>query len=345
MYNIDIYSYWKKPFSKIKQSTIHPLDDPGKEKYYSKESHNVHYLKRTDPFVFKSITGLDYNTLVRQQKQDLEMLKNAEEEKRPIEQNTINNNINSKQAVPVQSENHLDNYNENSKNNNEINQVNNQINNQINNGYNNGYNNEYDNNNNIYENNCNTIMRRTLNGHRSSSMSNLLPYRKERDFKSTYGYDNITSFKSNGEKYKHAIENMKKSGFIGSTYQKAKKRYDGFTVSDCPIIPRTKSYSSLFQSYNDKMGHTLKCIKNSRGERNAMNEEEMRNNLYNQTSKEFLKNYHLPDIIKIADSRQVIRNQRIGLSKEMGEKYNPYSFIAPSKNRTGRNYIGDLFKH
>jgi hypothetical protein len=29
----------------------------------------------------------------------------------------------------------------------------------------------------------------------------------------------------------------------------------------------------------------------------------------------------------------------------MGERYNPYSLIAPSKNRTGRNYVGDLFKH
>ena len=76
-----------------------------------------------------------------------------------------------------------------------------------------------------------------------------------------------------------------------------------------------------------------------------MNEVEMKNNLINQTSPYFLKKYHLPDVVKIADSRQVIRRQKIGLSKEMGEKYNPYSLIAPSKNRTGRNYVGDLFKH
>ena len=334
MYNIDIYSYWKNPFSKIKKYTIHPLDDPGREKYHSKESHNFHYLKRTDPFIFKSITGLDYDTLVRQQKQDLDTLKKIEDEKKPIEQNTINNNINSNQENPTQPEKtNFINYNEETKNNIENNQINN---------------NQCNNKNNIYENNNNNnnnIMYNTLNAHRSSSMGNLLPYRKERDFKSIYGYDNTTSFKSNGEKYKHAIESMKKTGFIGSTYPKIKKRYDGFTVSDCPVIHRAKSFSSLFKCYNDKMGHTLNCIENSKGERSAMNEEQMRNNLFNQTSKEFLKNYHLPDIIKIADSRQVIRNQRIGLSKEMGEKYNPYSFIAPSKNRTGRNYIGDLFKH
>ena len=67
--------------------------------------------------------------------------------------------------------------------------------------------------------------------------------------------------------------------------------------------------------------------------------------MFNQTSKEFLKKYHLPDVLKIANSTQLIRRQKIGLSKEMGEKYNPYSLIAPSKNRTGRNYVGDLFKH
>ena len=125
----------------------------------------------------------------------------------------------------------------------------------------------------------------------------------------------------------------------------AQKRYDGFTVFEAPVIEKNKASSSLFQSYNDKMGHTLNCIKSSSGLRKAMNEDEMRNNLFNQTSGSFLKKYHLPNILKIADSKQVIRNQKIGLSKEMGEKYNPYSLIVPSKNRTGRNYIGDLFKH
>ncbi len=76
-----------------------------------------------------------------------------------------------------------------------------------------------------------------------------------------------------------------------------------------------------------------------------MNEEELKLNLFNQTSKQFLKKYHLPDVIKIASSTQLIRRQKIGLSKEMGEKYNPYSLIPPSKNRIGRNYVGDLFKH
>ncbi len=317
MYNIDLYSYWQKPFTKSKQYTIHPLDEPGKEKYYSEQSHCTHYLKRTDPFVFKSILGVDYETLVRQQKEDIALM-NQLKTPSTINQQDLKkmNETEKNQENEMQEGTHINKYEENQKN--QLNE-----NNAINNNNMNPY--------------------RELRNQKSMSTSNIRPYNKERTFKDIYGYDNITSFKSNGEKYLYAIDNMKKSNRVKPPL--AVKRYDGFTAFDAPIIEKNKSYSSLFQSYNDKMGHTLKCINNSGGIRKAMNEEEMRKNLFNQTSGRFLKQHHLPDIIKIADSRQVIRRQKIGLSKEMGEKYNPYSLIAPSKNRTGRNYVGDLFKH
>ena len=290
MYNIDLYKYWKDPYSQDKKFSIHPLNDEGKEKYYSDQSHCTHYLKRSDPFVFKSILGVDYDTLVRQQKYDIDQL-NSLKNQNNIEENKLNENCLNQNGNKLEE--------------NKMNEMNNIP-------------------------------------HVSSSM--MRPYRKQRTFKDIFGYDNITSFKSNGEKYLYAINNMKKNNAIGKA-PLAQKRYDGFTVFEAPVIDSNKAPSSLFQSYNDKMGHTLKCINNSTGVRKAMNEDEMRNNLLNQTSGQFLKKYHLPDILKIADSKQVIRRQRIGLSKEMGEKYNPYSLIVPSKNRTGRNYIGDLFKH
>ena len=311
MYNINLYSYWKKPFLRNKNFTIHPLDEPGKEKYYSDQSHCVHYLKRTDPFVFKSILGVDYDTLVRQQKEDIALLNQIKQDSTINQPLNKNNEDGKNQENSYQTGTHINHYEEDAKNENET----------INNNYN--------------KNNFNTI-NRSLRNFKSSSTTNIRPYNKERDFKAIYGYDNITSFKSNGDKYLYAIESMKKSNLKKPPL--ASKRYDGFTVYDAPIIEKDRQSSSLFKSYNDKMSQSLKCIK-------AMNEEEMRNNLFNQTSQQFLKMHHLPDIIKIADSRQVIRKQKIGLSKEMGEKYNPYSLIAPSKNRTGRNYVGDLFKH
>ena len=317
MYNIDLYTYWKKPFLRSKNFSIHPLDEPGKEKYYSDQSHCVHYLKRTDPFVFKSILGVDYDTLVRQQKEDIALMNQIKQDSNINQQPNKNKEDGKNQENAYQTGTHINHFEENAKNENQT----------INNNYN--------------KNNFNTI-NRSLRNFKSSSTSNIRPYNKERDFKAIYGYDNITSFKSNGEKYLYAIENMKKSNMKKPAL--ASKRYDGFTVFYAPIIEKDKKSSSLFQSYNDKMTQSLKCIDNTSGIK-AMNEQEMRNNLFNQTSQQFLKKHHLPDIIKIADSRQVIRKQRIGLSKEMGEKYNPYSLIAPSKNRTGRNYVGDLFKH
>ena len=313
MYNIDLYSYWKKPFLRSKNFSIHPLDEPGKEKYYSDQSHCVHYLKKTDPFVFKSILGVDYDTLVRQQKEDIALMNQIKQDSTINQQINKNNEDGKSPENEYQTGTHINHFEENAKDDNQA----------------------------INKNKLNNI-NRSLRNFKSSSTVNIKPYNKERDFKDIYGYDKITSFKSNGEKYLYAIENMKKSNMKKPTL--ASKRYDGFTVFNAPIIQKDQKSSSLFQSYNDKMTQSLKCINNTKGIK-AMNEQEMRNNLFNQTSQQFLKKYHLPDIIKIADSRQIIRKQRIGLSKEMGEKYNPYSLIAPSKNRTGRNYVGDLFKH
>ena len=177
------------------------------------------------------------------------------------------------------------------------------------------------------------------------SQTGFRPYNKKRDFKATYGYENKTRFKSNGEKYLYSINSMKRNNFNGDDEYRPIRKYDGFTVTEAPVIERTRPNSASFDYFNNRINQTLNCLNKRDGLRKAMNEEEMKNNLFNQTSTYFLKKHHLPDVVKIADSRQVIRRQKIGLSKEMGEKYNPYSLIAPSKNRTGRNYVGDLFKH
>ena len=316
MYNINLYSYWKKPFSLGKNFSIRPLDEEGKEKYYSDQSHCRHYLKRTDPFVFKSIVGVDYNTLVQQQKEDIEMLNKLKDKGFNVKStsNTIERSMHKTNYVPNEEMNTINNPN---INNNE------EINNQ-----------EYQ----TYNTNKNTFKPYyTQNGFRA--------YNKKRDFKATYGYENKTRFKSNGEKYLYSINSMKKNNFNGDDEFRPTRKYDGFTVTEAPVIERTRPNSASFDYFNTRISQTLNCLNKRDGIRKAMNEEEMKNNLFNQTSNAFLKKYHLPDVVKMANARQVITRQKIGLSKEMGEKYNPYSLIAPSKNRTGRNYVGDLFKH
>ena len=326
MYNIDLYTYWKKPFSLGKNFSIRPLDEEGKETYYSDKSHCRHYLKRTDPFVFKLIVGVDYNTLVRQQKEDIEMLNKLKQKgfnpriKTPIQKDEQNIERASHKTndVPNEQINTINNPNINKE------EINNQNENQ-----------EF----NTYNENMNTGFRPY------NSQTGFRPYNKKRDFKATYGYENKTRFKSNGEKYLYSINSMKKNNFNGDDEYRPTRKYDGFTVTEAPVIQRTRPNSASFDYFNNRINQTLNCLNKREGIRKAMNEEEMKNNLFNQTSSGFLKRHHLPDVVKMADARQVIRRQKIGLSKEIGEKYNPYSLIATSKNRTGRNYVGDLFKH
>jgi hypothetical protein len=315
MYNIDLYTYWKKPFTRTKKFTIHPLDEPGKEKYLSTESHCTHYLKRTDPFVFKSILGVDYNTLIQQQKEDIQTLKDIKSSK------TINEL--SKSQNPIEKGMHKTNYVLTEPKEKNITEDKKSENNRYNTCGN--------------ENDFNSYQRQFKTFH---SQKNFRPYHKNRTFKENYGYENISKLKSKAEKYAYMIDNMKLSEADKGNLN-YKRKYDGFTHYEIPLIPLNNKNDYA----NERFKNTLKYLKSTEKSRNPMNEEELKQNLFNQTSKEFLKRHHLPDVLKIANSTQLIRKQKIGLSKEMGERYNPYSLIAPSKNRTGRNYVGDLFKH
>ena len=317
MYNIDLYTYTDKPFSEEKKFSIHPLDEPGKEKYYSDQSHCRHYLKRTDPFVFKSIIGMDYETLKRQQEEDINLLRSSQSPTitEPKNYNTISTDN-------FQHGTHVSKFiDEEQKKTIDDNYPN------INNRYMNT------------ENNTNI-----KNKMHYKSQTNFRPYIKQKDFKAIYGYENAARYKTKAEKFNHIINLLKNANYTTKNYYKQKRKYEGFTFSDIPNIKRKKGNSAPFEYINNKMKQTLNCFKGTNTKK-AMNEDELRENLYNQTSAAFLKKHHLPDLMKIADSKQIIKRQKIGLSKEMGERYNPYALIPPSKNRTGRNYVGDLFKH
>ena len=323
MYNLNLYSYWKKPFIRGKDFTVHPLDEPGTEKYFSTESHTTHYLKRTDPFVFKSIVGVDYNTLVQQQKEDIQTLKNIKTLK------SINSDLNTNQ---IEKGMHTSNYistEENKKNIPESNV------------YNNRYNTLGNENENVNLNENENFNRKKFRAFKSQKC--FRPYHKKRTFKEIYGYENLSTLKSKPGRYLNMINNIKYSNLEKDDLYK--RKYDGFTSYEIPLININRDENNKKDNFSNRLKYTLNCLKKSEGGKSAMNEEELKLNLFNQTSKEFLKKYHLPDVLKIANSTQLIRRQKIGLSKEMGEKYNPYSLIAPSKNRTGRNYVGDLFKH
>ena len=79
MYNIDMYTYWKKPYLTNRKYGIHPLDDPGFEKYIGPESHCVNYLSRINPKVLKNIIGEDYETVVNRQKEKIKEMNEQSE--------------------------------------------------------------------------------------------------------------------------------------------------------------------------------------------------------------------------------------------------------------------------
>ena len=338
MYNIDLYSYWKEPYTRTRKFTIHPLDEPGLEKYFSSESHVVHYLDRTDPFVFKSIVGVDYETLVKQQEEKIRQINEEKLEKsgKKIEIET-NNKIPMK---TVKFEETKKNENDNFENNNlrESNYGNN-IQNENNLNYESqmNYYNKSLRPNNIYSENV-MERNRPFNPKNATTRHFFRPYRKPKNFYETYGYDNTTMLKNNKERYQNDINNLKRNTRMMSL--------QNFNINTDYNIQRPMS--TVFNSYNNRLATSMnKFIDSgiSKEEAEKIENGNLNRNLFNQTSIGFRSKYKLPDVCKIANQRQVIRNHHIGNSKEMGEKYNPYALIPPSKNRTGRNFVGDLFKH
>ena len=211
MYNIDLYSYWKEPYTRTRKYTIHPLDEPGLEKYFSSESHVVHYLDRTDPFVFKSIVGVDYETLVKQQEEKIRQINQEKLEKsgKKIEIET-NNKIPMK---TVKFEETKKNENDNFENNNlrESNYGNN-IQNENNLNYESqmNYYNKSLRPNNIYSEDV-MELDRPFDPRNPTTRHFFRPYRKPKNFYETYGYDNMTSFKNNKERYQNDINNLKRN--------------------------------------------------------------------------------------------------------------------------------------
>lgn len=80
---------------------------------------------------------------------------------------------------------------------------------------------------------------------------------------------------------------MKKNTLNENDDFRPRRKYDGFTVSECPVIPQNRPNSASFDYFNNRINQTLNCLNKRDGERTAMNEEEMKNNLFNQTSTYF----------------------------------------------------------
>ena len=317
-----MYTYWKKPYLTNRKYGIHPLDDPGFEKYIGPESHCVNYLSRINPKVLKNIIGEDYETVVNRQKEKIKEMNEQSEKinEDPIktEQKPIIKKPTPKKKVTLPEE-------------------------------------EKNEDNNMFNTNQTNFNPRPYTSACSPS-NGFRPYHRRRNFKETYGYEPFSEIKTNKERYQNEISDLKKNkltegefNYTHSNFYYPKKRYNGFTSY---AVPRTdkasdvRTFSNPFKVYSGRINRSLSSFdQESEYEKMEKQNDDIKQNLMNQTSQGFRKKYKLPDVLKIANTRQRIRNVRLGHSKEMGERYNPYCHMLNTGDRIGRNFVGALFQH
>ena len=317
-----MYTYWKKPYLTNRKYGIHPLDDPGFEKYIGPESHCVNYLSRINPKVLKNIIGEDYETVVNRQKEKIkEMNEQSEkinEEHNKKKKKTKKKKKKKKKKVTLPEE-------------------------------------EKNEDNNMFNTNQTNFNPRPYTSACSPS-NGFRPYHRRRNFKETYGYEPFSEIKTNKERYQNEISDLKKNkltegefNYTHSNFYYPKKRYNGFTSY---AVPRTdkasdvRTFSNPFKVYSGRINRSLSSFdQESEYEKMEKQNDDIKQNLMNQTSQGFRKKYKLPDVLKIANTRQRIRNVSLGHSKEMGERYNPYCHMLNTGDRIGRNFVGALFQH
>ncbi|MCQ2820253.1 MAG: hypothetical protein MJ252_23555 [archaeon] len=342
MYNIDMYTYQKDPFTITKKVGIHPLDDPGLVTYVGKESHNYNYLKRTNPKVFKHILLKDYETVIKEQNELLELKRKGKHRRAKTEEfkQTFNENIQPQfeetkipesQTIPHAEE--------------EMPQEEQPITNEK---EGNDFNKTYTSNFHSYQNIFNT------NNQRPSKLS----YHRRKNFKELYGYDNTKGLRTNREKCLKELSDLRNSklsndefNYTHSKFYFPKKRYNGFTSYAVPRTINNKKTSVPFMTYEDKIKRALSCDSrrlHTAGDFETMQREnqDMKQKLLTMTNSNFCKKNQLPDIGLISNcTHKKIRNIGIGNSKEMGERYNPYGMSVKTGDYMGRNYVGALFEH
>ena len=328
MYNINLYIYKTKPFSRIKDYGIHPLNEEGFKKYVGPDSHNINYVSRINPKVFKEITGVDLESIVKEQKEKLREASKIECDRDEI-----------KDSRPFSSD---DKKIEKKKSDNKDEEK-------------------------TREENLPTPLspftpsRHLLCPKIKTNFSN--SFHRIRSFKDMYGYENKEKFDSPKAKVNYDIKKLRDECLSNDNFYLShsssffpKKRYQGFTSY---AVPRTDEYtksgkSRTFKMLNNKLAKSLSC--SGRLKLNDVDildnyeimkkdNDSMKINIVNQTSQNFLNNYRLPNVTTIANTRKLIKKVDNGNRKLFSEKYNPYALVSPTRNRTGVNYIGALFQH
>lgn len=360
MFDIDIYSYQKQPVCSGKYE-IFPLDDKGLKKYcFDKESTNITYVNKLNPILLKRLYG-EYYMKILNNDQDKNISKNSEKinENNNEEIQIKNNNIQEEEKKQINNDNNIINNQEHNLFSNKLKKnytnlvLNKNQKNKIKNKFLQHSQSCFNINNNYYkkENINNSLEYNPLINKKNNNI--FKKFHRKMTYQDIFGYPKPVNLKTRGNRYNHKISLLKSN--VDSTIQDEHERSKSLSKPQTFFINKVPRNDNLNKKFSDKLDYFTTVLNksinvNHSGLLNRQEEETLieKNNYFkdiilNQTNPKFLKKSKLPDIRKVANCYSKIRIIKEGLTKNMGEKYNPYLYVK-DKLIKGRNYIGGVFQ-
>lgn len=310
MYDIDIYSYKDKPEVNNGKYNIYPLNDKGIKKYYlNKESHATTYLSHINPIIFEHILGKKYEDLLEKE-ETKEPTKEDLKQDNTIEKNETKKEISEKKERQdkVLFEKKLTNINNNRKL--------------------------------SYNKSCDDIFEKSRRHYKPNKY--FRQFHRKMGFEDVFGYPMPLKKETKGDIINNEISFLKDN--ITSVMSKC---------SQSPVINSLSmkpSHQTPFSLYTKNLNHSMNIhhsgsLNSTDTQSMGSKNKELRKKLLEQTKQSFLKKIKLPDIRRVANTRDLIRRLPLGFTKYMSEKYNPDAFVDNKANKKGRNYVGGLFQY
>ena len=345
MYDIDIYTYKDKPETNSGKYNIYPLNEKGNDKYYfKKESHVTTYIDYLNPIIYKHIVGGERETIPSKEGEKENVDTNKESKSKEIHPTPkkMQRSVSTKMIKSTKKKPMTDNY-QNFESTNVFFEKMINIQRKNKNKERLSYNNSCDN---IYE----------ANDRKFKVNKYFKQFHRKVNFEDVFGYPMPLNKTTKGNIYNNEISFLKDEM---KTTQKLrpqthlKQRKSSFDIRN---IPRTdsfiknKNYSTFFNSFTKKLNESINVnhsnlLDNKEQDQAITKNDDLRHKLIQQTNMNFLQKTKLPDIRKIANKTTVIRKVRTGITKYLGEKYNPYAFVIAKQNTSARNYTGGIFQY
>ena len=315
MYDIDIYSYKDQPEVNNGKYNIYPLNEKGVRKYYlNKESHAITYLSHINPIIFEHILGKKYEDLIKKEETKEPTIEDVKEDnliQKPIEKKETKKETEEKKEREDKGlfEKKLTKINNNRKL--------------------------------SYNKSCDDIFEKSQRRYKPNKY--FRQFHRKMGFEDVFGYPMPLKKETKGDIINNEISFLKDE--ISSSI--SKRSQSTLNIHSPTAKP---SHLTPFSIYTKNLNHSMNIHQSSSlnstdTQSMASKNKELRKKLLQQTNQSFLKKIKLPDIRKVANTRDLIRRLPLGFTKYMSEKYNKEAFVDNKANVKGRNYVGGIFQY